>query len=273
VAREKDTFRRSTLDPPFDPEGSGYDYSSAIKAGLKPDDTGHWPSRDPKTGMLLKGSGHLTWGKTLAGEEDEGNAIRRREDGRYYSFPKKTAIAPHPSRVKLLTGEIDAGAVRDKHEEVHKRKEPENIFGEEFGVAKDVAALLGAVGNKKAKHEEAQDAFRKGALLGAVGNKKAKPKKQEEGEVLEKERAEIIREIIDRQAKQAAPKESVVFGLNAAYLGDRTGNEGGQKLTDPKYKGYPLMNRLHQEELDKADKRKAARDWRREQNSDPNAWG
>ena len=224
MAREKDTFRRSTpFDPPFDPEGSGYDYESAIKAGLKPDDTGHWPSRDPKTGMILKGSGHLTWGKTLAGEDKAGNTIRRREDGRYYSFPKKTAMAPHPSRVKFLTGEIDTRAMRAKQEALRAEKD--------------------------------------------------KLKKQAEGEAFEKERAEIIREIIDRQAKQAAPKESVVFGLNAVYLGDRTGNEGGQKLTDPKYKGYPLMNRLHQQESDKHTIRKALHDWRTKQNSDPNAWG
>ena len=92
---------------PFDPEGSGYDYASAKTAGVKPDEGGHWPSRNPKTGMLLKGRGHKTWHKTIAGEEAAGYAIRRGDDGRYYSFPKKTAMAPHPSRAEILTRKKD----------------------------------------------------------------------------------------------------------------------------------------------------------------------
>ena len=73
---------------PFDPEGSGYDYESAIKAGIKPDETGHWASRDPVTGLILKGRGHETFHKTIAGEEAAGYEIYKGEDGRYYSRPK-----------------------------------------------------------------------------------------------------------------------------------------------------------------------------------------
>jgi len=71
----------------FDPEGVGYDYQAAMKAGLKRDKTGHWASLDPKTGQLLKGINHPTINKTIAEEERLGNRIIQR-DGRYYSVPK-----------------------------------------------------------------------------------------------------------------------------------------------------------------------------------------
>ena len=45
----------------FDPEGSGYDYRAAEECGLGPDDKGHWPSRCPQSGQLLKGRKHETW--------------------------------------------------------------------------------------------------------------------------------------------------------------------------------------------------------------------
>ena len=71
----------------FDPEGEGYDYETAKKAGLKPDKTGHWPSRVPKTGMLLKGRKHKTWKLTEQGEAAAGYEIFK-HNGRYYSKSK-----------------------------------------------------------------------------------------------------------------------------------------------------------------------------------------
>lgn len=71
----------------FDPDGSGYDYEGARRAGLTPDASGHWPSRDPSTGTLLKGRRHPTFHKTERGEYDAGYAIRRR-DGRDVSEPR-----------------------------------------------------------------------------------------------------------------------------------------------------------------------------------------
>jgi len=71
----------------FNPEGRGYDFDGAHKAGLKPDKTGHWPSRDPESGKLLKGKSHPTWNKTVAAEKRYGYKIYKR-NGRYYS--KKT---------------------------------------------------------------------------------------------------------------------------------------------------------------------------------------
>lgn len=74
----------------FDPEGSGYDYETAQNKGLAPKKPGqHWPSRDPETGMLLKGRKHRTWNKLREYERAEGNEIFKGRDGRYYSKPKE----------------------------------------------------------------------------------------------------------------------------------------------------------------------------------------
>ena len=70
----------------FDPDGDGYDYETAEKAGLKPDETGHWPSRDPQSGQILKGKKHPTFYLTEKGEKEAGFKIHKGSDGRYYSW-------------------------------------------------------------------------------------------------------------------------------------------------------------------------------------------
>jgi hypothetical protein len=76
----------------FDPEGEGYDYESAGKYEIKPDNTGHWQSRVPETGLLLKGRKHETWSKTEEGEAKAGYEIYKGEDGRYYSRKRTRTI-------------------------------------------------------------------------------------------------------------------------------------------------------------------------------------
>lgn len=71
----------------FNPEGAGYDYATAQKHGLGPDKSGHWPSRVPETGVLLKGRKHKTWHKTVQGEEAANHRIIKRGK-RYFSVPK-----------------------------------------------------------------------------------------------------------------------------------------------------------------------------------------
>jgi len=75
--------------PPFEPEGTGYDYETATRYGIKPDETGHWPSREPTTGQILKGQKHETYHKTIKGEEEAGYEIYKGKDGSYYSRKKK----------------------------------------------------------------------------------------------------------------------------------------------------------------------------------------
>jgi hypothetical protein len=77
----------------FNPEGTDYDYAGAAAAGITPDATGHWATRDPNTGLILKGTGHETFGKTIAGEDAAGYEIIKRGD-RYYSSPKGGWGAP-----------------------------------------------------------------------------------------------------------------------------------------------------------------------------------
>jgi len=72
----------------FSPEGTGYDYTSAERHGIKPDQTGHWQSRVPSTGLLLKGKKHKTWYLTEKGEKEAGYEIYKKR-GRYYSRKKK----------------------------------------------------------------------------------------------------------------------------------------------------------------------------------------
>ena len=79
---------RAVAEAAQDPFGEDrYDYKSARDAGLGPDETGHWPSRVPSTGLILKAEDHPTFHKTLQAEMAAGYEITRGEDGRLYSFP------------------------------------------------------------------------------------------------------------------------------------------------------------------------------------------
>lgn len=73
--------------PKFNAEGSGYDYGKARAAGIKPDKTGHWPSREPKSGQILKGKSHPTYKLTVEGERKAGHEIYKQGD-KYYSRKK-----------------------------------------------------------------------------------------------------------------------------------------------------------------------------------------
>jgi len=76
----------------FDPEGAGYDFNTALEIqkvdpSFGPDETGHWPSRDPRTGVILKGKSHPTFFKTEEADKQLGYAMSKGKDGRYYSQP------------------------------------------------------------------------------------------------------------------------------------------------------------------------------------------
>lgn len=90
---KKPTWRKRS----FNAEGSGYDYVSAKKAGIKPDKTGHMPSRVPKTGLLLKGRKHPTFRKTLGIEHKLGYIVYKKGK-RYYS--KKRSDMPQYAKKK-----------------------------------------------------------------------------------------------------------------------------------------------------------------------------
>ena len=74
VRRQNRAFTRS----------SGYDYKNAGT----PDETGHYASRNPDSGLILKGKKHPTYNKTVAGEKAAGMKMYRK-NGRIYSKPKR----------------------------------------------------------------------------------------------------------------------------------------------------------------------------------------
>jgi len=78
-------------DEEFDPEGEGYDYATAQKAGITPDSTGHWPSREDVTGQMLKGRKHKTYHKAVKADTKRGYTILKGKDGKYYSIKTGTA--------------------------------------------------------------------------------------------------------------------------------------------------------------------------------------
>ena len=98
----------------FDPEGTGYDYASAVAVGIgemydpkaewdekKKKYIGHWKSRVPSSGLLLKGRKHRTWHLLEKGERKAHMKIYKRKDGRYYSrYYAPISDAPKPRRVK-----------------------------------------------------------------------------------------------------------------------------------------------------------------------------
>ncbi len=78
-----DTEKLKKIDKKY-----GYNYEAATKSGLKPDDSGHWGSIDPNTGMILKGKRHPSMMKTKKIERVLGNKIIKK-DGERYSVPRK----------------------------------------------------------------------------------------------------------------------------------------------------------------------------------------
>jgi hypothetical protein len=72
----------------FDPEGSGYDYESFDKSGIKRKPGAHYPSRSPRSGQILKGRKHPTYHKTVKGEKKAGYKIYKGKNGKYYSKKK-----------------------------------------------------------------------------------------------------------------------------------------------------------------------------------------
>jgi len=73
----------------FDPEGSGFDHETARREGLGPDASGHFPSRVPRTGQLLKGRNHPTFQKTLDAEKRLGFTVRKGKGGRFFSNKRR----------------------------------------------------------------------------------------------------------------------------------------------------------------------------------------
>lgn len=94
---KKATFEEWKDNLPSNLQGSNthYDLEGAFKSGAQPelseDGFYHLPSRDPKTGLLLKKPGHPTFGLMIDGEEKAGYEVYTGKDGRLYSRLKTTS--------------------------------------------------------------------------------------------------------------------------------------------------------------------------------------
>ena len=81
---------RSTTPTGFDPEGDGYDMESAVRAGMKPAgpeagaNVGHWSTREPATGLILKGRKHESFDVGIEEDAKLGYKLVKR-GGRYYT--------------------------------------------------------------------------------------------------------------------------------------------------------------------------------------------
>ena len=69
----------------FDSMGDGYDYKTALKHGIVPDDKGKWQSLVPETGQILKGANHSTFDLTVEAERNRGSNIVYDGTGTLYS--------------------------------------------------------------------------------------------------------------------------------------------------------------------------------------------
>ena len=95
----------------FNPEGSGYDYKRAKELDYKRDDKGHLPTRDYKTGMILKGKKHETFSKGVQEDFKKGYQLKKKGD-RYYTIKSKRefnklrekASLPHVSQSLKIGG-------------------------------------------------------------------------------------------------------------------------------------------------------------------------
>ena len=80
------SYNRRTRKAEKNPNKFGYKYSDPE---AKQADDGHYYSRNPNTGEILKGRRHPTIKQTKKGEKEMGYKIVR-SGGRLYSFPKKS---------------------------------------------------------------------------------------------------------------------------------------------------------------------------------------
>ena len=73
---------------PWNPEDDDYDYAQARAAGMGPNEEGHWESREPGSGLQLKGRKHPTFDTAVEEDRQKGYGLEMR-NGRYYTVPFK----------------------------------------------------------------------------------------------------------------------------------------------------------------------------------------
>ena len=86
-----DEIRKDYNGVPYkDFSSSNYDYFNAHPSNAPTEEGGHWSSRNPKTGQLLKRKDHPTFDLMIEGEKQVGYDVIKGLDGNLYSIPSNT---------------------------------------------------------------------------------------------------------------------------------------------------------------------------------------
>jgi hypothetical protein len=141
-------------EPEFDPEGEGYDYDQARAAGMGPDEEGHWQSREPDSGMMLKGRKHPTFGKGVEEDRRKGYGLEK-QNGRYYTKPFKRYdmggfTGPDVPPIDIGTGQDfdpydPAGELWGQFDKDNPEREDDQGEGIGRGVGGQVGSLVGQI--------------------------------------------------------------------------------------------------------------------------------
>jgi hypothetical protein len=112
----------------FNPEGSGYDYKRAKELNYKRDEKGHLPTRDYKTGMILKGKKHKTFSKGVQEDFKKGYQLKKKGD-RYYTIKSKREFNKLREKASLphVSQSLKFGGMGCPHREVGVKSDIQGV--------------------------------------------------------------------------------------------------------------------------------------------------
>jgi hypothetical protein len=112
----------------FNPEGSGYDYKRAKELNYKKDEKGHLPTRDYKTGMILKGKKHKTFSKGVQEDFKKGYQLKKKGD-RYYTIKSKREFNKLREKASLphVSQSLKFGGMGCPHREVGVKSDIQGV--------------------------------------------------------------------------------------------------------------------------------------------------
>jgi hypothetical protein len=229
---------KEILENRFDPQGEGYDFETADKFNIKPDKSGHYQSRVPETGMILKGKNHPTFHKTVKADEELGYRIVQGTDGRYYSFKKPLARAEGGAimenqmemafmqeggmqddggKVEPTSGnEVPSGSLEDEV----KDDIPAMLSEGEFVFPADVVRFIG-LSNLMKMRQDAKQGLKMMEKMGQLGN----PDEAEIPDDVPFEMADLV--VVTGEMKEEDKEEKAEGGV--------VGLQTGGLLNDPRF--------------------------------------
>ena len=112
----------------FNPEGSGYDYKRAKELKYKKDEKGHLPTRDYKTGMILKGKKHESFSKGVQEDFKKGYQLKKKGD-RYYTIKSKREFNKLREKASLphVSQSLKSGGMGCPHREMGVKSDIQGV--------------------------------------------------------------------------------------------------------------------------------------------------